>query len=77
MTNALPEVQQMPATLAAPDPVQAFEKLVKQCQAIFEKQFTPAIAVSYNPTISSWVFYSLVERPFSAIPLAALGRKYA
>lgn len=53
--SAQAAVQQAPATPVAPDPVQEFEKLVKQCQAIFEKQFTPAIAVRFNPTVSSWV----------------------
>lgn len=53
--SAAPAVQQAPAAPAAPDPVQEFERLVKQCQAVFEKQLTPAIVVSYNSRVSAWV----------------------
>jgi hypothetical protein len=35
--------------------VQEFEKLVKKCQAIFERLNTPAITVNYNTRTSSWV----------------------
>lgn len=45
----------VPVSQVAPDPLQEFEKIVKQCRTAVGKKNTPAVSVFYSSTTSSWV----------------------